>query len=169
MAAGAGAMLCPSCHSMYLARREWLEPRCCNWLDLAPICFEVFLSREPIRKHALLIAPLANAGRTYETTGPNVYTLRELVGITLRLIGRRRLLVPVPFAIAEFLARLFELLPSPPLTTGQVDLLKVDSVPSGTLPGLQDLNIQPKAVEEVVPTYIRRPHASNRAEPSIGP
>jgi hypothetical protein len=35
-----------------------------------------------------------------------------------------------------------------------------DNVASGTLPGLQDLSIQPKAVEEVVPTYIRRPRAS---------
>jgi NADH dehydrogenase len=59
----------------------------------------------------------------------------------------------VPFAIAEVLARLFEFLPSPPLTTGQVDLLKMDNVASGTLSGLQDLNIQPKAVEEVVPSY----------------
>jgi NADH dehydrogenase len=109
---------------------------------------------------ARMLADPVTASRTYETTGPNVYTLRELVGITLRLIGRRRLLVPVPFAIAEVLARLFELLPSPPLTTGQVDLLRMDNVASGTLPGLQDLNIQPKAVEEVVPTYIRRPRAS---------
>lgn len=59
--------------------------------------------------------------------------------------------------MAEMLARLFELLPSPPLTTGQVDLLKVDNVASGTLPGLRNLNLRPKAVEEVVPTYIRRP------------
>jgi hypothetical protein len=66
----------------------------------------------------------------------------------------------VPFAIAEVLARLFQLLPSPPLTTGQVDLLRMDSVASGTLPGLQDLDIQPQAVEEVVPTYIRRRRAS---------
>jgi hypothetical protein len=36
----------------------------------------------------------------------------------------------------------------------------VDTVASGTLPGLEDLDIQPKAVEEVVPTYIRRPRAS---------
>ena len=75
-------------------------------------------------------------------------------------MGRRRLLVPVPFGIAELLARLFELLPSPPLTTGQVDLLRMDNVASGTLPGLQDLNVQPKAVEDVVPTYVRRPGAS---------
>lgn len=64
------------------------------------------------------------------------------------------------FAATEVLARLFELLPSPPLTTGQVDLLRVDNVASGTLPGLQDLNIQPKTVEEVVPTYILRSRAS---------
>jgi uncharacterized protein YbjT (DUF2867 family) len=96
------------------------------------------------------------AGRTYELAGPGMYTLRELVQITLRLIGKRRLLVPVPFALAEVQARLFELLPSPPLTTGQVDLLKADSVASGALPGFRELDIQPKAVEEVVPTYIGR-------------
>jgi NADH dehydrogenase len=107
-----------------------------------------------------MLADPVTASRTYENTGPNVYTLRELVGITLHLIGRQRLLVPVPFAIVQVLARLFELLPSPPLTTGQVDLLRMDNVASGTLPGLQDLNIRPKAVEEVVPTYIRRPRAS---------
>jgi NADH dehydrogenase len=56
--------------------------------------------------------------------------------------------------VAEFQARLFEFLPNPPLTTGQVDLLKADNVASRTLPGLQELNIQPKSVEEVVPTYI---------------
>jgi hypothetical protein len=28
---------------------------------------------------------------------------------------------------------------------------------SGILPGLRNLNLRPKAVEEVVPTYIRRP------------
>ena len=59
-------------------------------------------------------------GQTYELAGPGVYTLRELVCMTLRLLGKRRLLVPVPFAIAEIQARLFELLPNPPLTTGQI-------------------------------------------------
>ena len=93
-------------------------------------------------------------GRTYELAGPGVYTLRELVRMTLHLMGKRRLLIPVPFAVAEIQARLFELLPNPPLTSGQVDLLKADNVASGTLPGLQELKIQPKTVEEVVPTYI---------------
>jgi NADH dehydrogenase len=70
------------------------------------------------------------------------------------LIGRRRLLVPVPFAVAAIQARLFKLLPSPLLTTSQVDLLRTDNVVSGVLPGLRELGIEPKGVEEVVPTYI---------------
>jgi uncharacterized protein YbjT (DUF2867 family) len=93
-------------------------------------------------------------GRTYELAGPGVYTLRDLIGYTLRVVGKRRLLMPVPFAVAEILARLLEFLPSPPLTTSQVDLLKADSVASGAMPGFPELNIRPKTIEDVVPTYI---------------
>lgn len=95
-------------------------------------------------------------GLTYELAGPGVYTLRELVEYVLRLVGKRRLLVPLPFVVAEVQARLFELLPSPPLTTGQVDLLRSDSLASGELPGLSELGIRGKAVEEVVPGYVGR-------------
>ena len=106
-----------------------------------------------------ILGDRGTAGRTYELAGPKVYTFRELVEITLRLIGRRPLLVPVPFAAARVQAWLFELLPNPPLTTGQVDLLEADNVASGAMPGLQELGIQPKAVEDVVPTYVGRTRA----------
>jgi NADH dehydrogenase len=109
---------------------------------------------------ANILADPGTVGRTYELAGPGVYALRELVEMTLCLMNKRRLLIPVPFAVAKIQARLFELLPNPPLTTGQVDLLKADNVASGTLPGLHELKIQPKTVEEVIPTYIgtRAPH-----------
>lgn len=106
---------------------------------------------------ARILADPSSAGRTYELAGPRVYSLRELVDYALRLIGKRRLLMPVPFALAAIQARLFELLPSPPLTTGQVDLLRTDNVASGALPGLPELDIQPKPVEDIVPAYIGRP------------
>jgi uncharacterized protein YbjT (DUF2867 family) len=105
-----------------------------------------------------ILSDPGTVGQTYELAGPRVYTLRELVNMTLQLMGKRRLLVAVPFAVAEIQARLFELLPNPPLTTGQVDLLKVDNVASKTLPGFQDLKIRPKTVEEVLPTYIGPVH-----------
>ena len=103
---------------------------------------------------ASILTDPGTVGRIYELAGPGVYTLRELVAMTLHLMRKRRLLIPVPFAVTEIQARLFELLPNPPLTTGQVDLLKADNVASGTLPGLRELKIQPKTVEEVVPTYV---------------
>jgi uncharacterized protein YbjT (DUF2867 family) len=105
---------------------------------------------------ARILADPGTAGRTYELAGPTMYTVRELFRIALRIIGKRRLLVSVPFAVAKVQTRLFELLPNPPLTGGQVDLLKADNVASGTLPGLRELNILPKAVEEIVPTYLGR-------------
>jgi uncharacterized protein YbjT (DUF2867 family) len=101
-----------------------------------------------------ILSDPGTVGRTYELAGPKVYTLRELVNMTLQLMGKRRLLVPIPFAVADVQARLFEFLPNPPLTTGQVDLLKTDNVVSGALPDVQELGIQPKTVEEVIPTYI---------------
>jgi NADH dehydrogenase len=103
-----------------------------------------------------MLADSGTAGQTYELAGPGVYTLRELVGFALRLMDKRRLLVPLPFAVAGIQARLFEFLPSPPLTTSQVDLLRVDNLASGALPGFSDLDIRPKPIEEIVPTYIGR-------------
>jgi uncharacterized protein YbjT (DUF2867 family) len=101
----------------------------------------------------MLVDP-ATAGKTYELAGPRVYTLRELFTIALRIVRKRRLLVPLPFAVAEAQARLFEHLPNPPLTTGQVDLLKRDNVANASAPGLRELGIEPKAIEDIVPTYL---------------
>jgi len=103
---------------------------------------------------AFSLADPGTAARIYELAGPKVYALRDLFEYTLRLIGKRRLLVPIPFILGEIQARLLELLPYPPLTTGQVDLLKLDSVASGLRPGFTELNIRPKSIEEIVPTYI---------------
>jgi uncharacterized protein YbjT (DUF2867 family) len=120
---------------------------------VAPDCSRFFVE-DVAEAIARILTNPGSVGHTYELAGPGVYTLHELVSMTLRLTGKRRLLMPVPFAVAEIQARLFELLPNPPLTTGQVDLLKVDNVARGTLPGLEELKIHPKTVEEVVPSYI---------------
>jgi hypothetical protein len=84
---------------------------------------------------ARILADPGTVDRIYELAGPGVYTLHDLIAFTLRVVGKRRLLMPVPFAVAEIQARLLEFQPSPPLTTSQVDLLKADSVASGAAPG----------------------------------
>jgi NADH dehydrogenase len=46
----------------------------------------------------------------------------------LKLIGKKRVLIPFPLPLAEFSARLFEMLPNPLLTRDQLKLLKYDNI-----------------------------------------
>ena len=56
------------------------------------------------------------AGKTYELGGPGIFSFAELMRRLLREIGRRRLLLPLPFGIARIQAAFMEWLPVPPLT-----------------------------------------------------
>ena len=96
------------------------------------------------------------AGRTYELGGPKVYTFRELIQLLLDEIRRKRLLVDLPFGLAAAQARLMSILPSPPLTADQVELLKRDNVVSSSALTLSTLGITPTAVEGILPTYLER-------------
>ena len=70
----------------------------------------------------------ATAGKTYELGGPRVYSFAELMRLLLTEIGRKRLLLPLPFPIASLLGAVMQCLPMPPLTLDQVRLLKRDNV-----------------------------------------
>jgi uncharacterized protein YbjT (DUF2867 family) len=96
----------------------------------------------------------ATKGRTYELGGPRVMTYREVMEIVLKETGRRRLLLPLPLAIAKVQAWFLEKLPSPILTRDQVKLLGIDNVVAANAFGLKDLGISPTAVEAIVPTYL---------------
>lgn len=96
------------------------------------------------------------AGETYEIGGPEIFSFRELMTILLDEIGRKRLLVPVPFPVATGQAAILERLPIPILTRDQVRLLRMDNVVSEDQPGLADLGIEPKALRSILPTYLRR-------------
>jgi len=103
---------------------------------------------------ARVLADPATAGRTYELGGPEVLTYRQVLSLVLRWTGRRRLLVPVPFALWEVLAALAALLPTPPLTRDQITLMRDDNVVADEALSFQDLGMRAKAVADVVPGYI---------------
>ena len=98
----------------------------------------------------------ATAGRTYELGGPKVYTLRELTELLLEEIRRKRVLLDLPFGLAALQARLLSLLPNPPLTQDQVEMLKYDNVVASGALGFEALGIAPTAVEAVLHTYLDR-------------
>jgi len=98
----------------------------------------------------------AGAGRTYELGGPKVYTFRQLIELLLEEIRRKRLLIDIPFGTASLQARLMAILPSPPLTPDQVELLKRDNIVSSGALTLATLGITPTALEAILPTYLDR-------------
>jgi uncharacterized protein YbjT (DUF2867 family) len=99
-------------------------------------------------------------GRIYELGGPEVRTFRELMAFILATTERRRLLIPLPFRVAEFMAWFLQFLPTPLLTPDQVRLLRADNVVSEAAlregRTLTDLGIEPHAIEAIVPTYLWR-------------
>jgi NADH dehydrogenase len=64
--------------------------------------------------------------------------------------GRRRPLLPLPFALWHALAFAGQVLPTPPLTEGQVALMSRDNVAPPDLPGLDDLAISPVPLTAVL-------------------
>ena len=95
-------------------------------------------------------------GRIFELGGPDVYSFRHLMALTLQHSQRRRLLVPVPFAALAMGARVFGLLPNPPITTDQLRLLKLDNVVAKGALKLADLGIVATSIDAVVPSYLAR-------------
>lgn len=100
------------------------------------------------------------AGTIYELGGPEVLSFRQLMEYVLRVTERRRLLVPLPFAIARPLGAIAQWLPGAPLTADQVRLLERDNVVSAEAQRqgrtLEALGINPTAMEVVVPGYLWR-------------
>mgnify|MGYP001280163927 FL=1 len=79
--------------------------------------------------------------KTVECVGPEILTFKELLEKLLKLIGKKKILMPLPLAIANFSAKLFELLPNPLLTRDQLRLLKYDNIPSGKYKTNSDIGI----------------------------
>ena len=99
-------------------------------------------------------------GQSYEITGPEVLTFRQLMQVTLATIGRRRLLLPVPWSAARMLGMVLGVLPKPLLTADQVELLKSDNVASAAARAerrtLEGLGVTPRSIESIVPGYLYR-------------
>jgi NADH dehydrogenase len=99
-------------------------------------------------------------GAIYELGGPDARSFKELMEFVLATIGRRRLLVPVPFPLLKLQATFLQFLPKPPLTPDQVELLKSDNIVSDEAKRdsrtLEGFGIRPESMAAIVPTYLWR-------------
>lgn len=93
----------------------------------------------------------------YELGGPEVLTYRALLERVVHHLDRRRPLLPVPFQVWNVLAAACRMLPSPPLTEGQVALMRQDNVADPGLPGFGALGIDPAPIEAELSRRMTRP------------
>lgn len=126
----------------------------------------------------------ATPGAIYELGGPETVTIREAMNFTLNAIGRRRLVVGLPFPLARLQALALEivhtlslgLLPdSLRLTRDQVELLRHDNVVSDAAVAeqrtLAGLGVTPSGFDAVAQTYLWRFREKGQfqAPPQVGP
>ena len=83
-----------------------------------------------------------------ECVGNETLTLKEIIEKLLNLIGKRRILLPVPLFFGKLSAKFFQLFPKPLLTEDQLKLLKYDNVISGKYKTNSDIGFPAKSLFE---------------------
>ena len=106
---------------------------------LAVIPFALPLPRSSARLQPVLVDDVVEALRsclrggacsrqTYELGGPQVYTLREIVGLVAKLTGRQRWIVGLPDFAARLQAFAMDFVPGRPFSSDNFRSLTIDSV-----------------------------------------
>lgn len=91
--------------------------------------------------------------KTFEIGGPDVMTMNEVLHTLLDVLGRRRLVVPVPTALAKLGTAPLKLLPNPPMTPQGIEFAVQDGVVDNTL--LQEiLDVHPVGLREGLGRYL---------------
>jgi NADH dehydrogenase len=102
----------------------------------------------------------AKPGTIYELGGPETMTFKQLMQFTLRTIGRKRMLLPLPFPITSLMASVLQFAPGAPLTPDQVTMLRTDNVVSDAAKRdgrtFEAFGITPDGIAAIVPTYLWR-------------
>jgi len=76
-----------------------------------------------------------------ECVGPETINFKEILNKLLKLIEKKRALIPSPLFLAKFTAAFFELFPNPLITQDQLRLLKYDNVLSKKYKNNSDIGV----------------------------
>jgi uncharacterized protein YbjT (DUF2867 family) len=90
--------------------------------------------------------------QTYELGGPQVYSLREIVGLVAKLTGQRRWIVGLPDALAYMQALAMNFVPGRPFSTDNYRSLTIDSVCADD--GFAKLGLKPQSMVASARQYL---------------
>ena len=117
-----------------------------NRLPIFPLYYEGKTKFAPIHCSDLtdvifyVISKNVNS-KIIECVGPEIMSFKEILEKLLKLIGKKRLLIPMPLSLAQTTARFFEIMPKPILTRDQLKLLKYDNILSGKYKSNSDIGV----------------------------
>ncbi|CAG8520599.1 14262_t:CDS:2 [Rhizophagus irregularis] len=98
-------------------------------------------------------------GKTFELGGPNVYTYKEIIQLTLNQAGIRRPIISLPWSIGMIQGFFLEKLPPNlfTITRDQIKLLRKDNIVSNdpNILTLKDLKIDPTPAHKVLFMYLK--------------
>ena len=86
-------------------------------------------------------------GQKIDVTGPNEYTFRQLIDITLKALKIRRLIIPLNYTLSKLQAVIFQRLPGKLFTLDNFLSLQTDSCSNEGFKGKL-------ALEDIVPGYL---------------
>jgi uncharacterized protein YbjT (DUF2867 family) len=90
--------------------------------------------------------------QTYELGGPQIYSLREIVGLVAKLTGQRRWIVGLPDAVARLQALAMDFVPGRPFSSDNYRSLTVDSVCAED--GFAKLGLKPQSMLASARQYL---------------
>jgi uncharacterized protein YbjT (DUF2867 family) len=99
----------------------------------------------------------------YELGGPRIYSYEELLRTIARIAGLRPVLVRMPFVFWDAAAGLAKMLPHPPLTRNQVELMQIDTTASDGRPGFGLLGISPRSLEEELKAMLKQKNEKSQS------
>jgi NADH dehydrogenase len=94
----------------------------------------------------------ASSRQTYELGGPQIYSLREIVGLVAKLTGRRRWIVGLPDPVARMQALAMDFVPGRPFSSDNYRSLTIDSVCAAD--GFAKLGIKPQSMVASARQYL---------------
>ena len=95
-----------------------------------------------------LINSKGKVNSIYEFGGKSIYTFEDLLKMLLDVKKIRRILLPLNSKLMKIPALFLQQLPKPPFTVDQMILLENDNILMNNLPGLGELGIVPKELQE---------------------
>jgi len=91
--------------------------------------------------------------QVFDIGGPEVLSMKEIVGTALSLAGKRRFMISAPKSVMKLAASILKFMPGRPLTPDAVDFITMDALADPTRVELT-LGIKMTPLPEALSTYI---------------